>query len=270
MTTMLIAQITDMHVRGGGAPAFDGKVDTTRRLADTVAFINSLAAQPDLVLATGDLVDTGDAADYDTLAQVLKPLRAPLLLIPGNHDARGPLRDAFPDIARRAGDGFVHYVAEDHPVRLVALDTLEDGRIGGLLCERRLAWIEQTLARSDRPTILFMHHPPFDFGATANDNMRCAGAERLGAIVARHRSIEAILCGHLHRSTMRRWHGTVALTIPATAPLLELQVSGAGPRGWIDAPPSVGLHLWRADAGLISHTVAINEPLDLVRFDRAK
>jgi Icc protein len=35
----------------------------------------------------------------------------------------------------------------------------------GLMCQARLDWLEhQLLAQPDEPTLLFMHHPPFETG----------------------------------------------------------------------------------------------------------
>jgi 3',5'-cyclic AMP phosphodiesterase CpdA len=184
------------------------------RLGRAVRFIRQLDPRPDVILATGDLADTAHPDDYAQLRSLLAPLDAPIFAIPGNHDARMPLRDAFPDLRRRAPGEHIQYVVDDYPVRLIALDTLDDGRIGGRLCAARLAWIADALAQSDRPTILFMHHPPYDYGATPNEYMHCAGADALASLVAAHGNIAAILCGHLHRWTLTRWAGTVACTVP--------------------------------------------------------
>ena len=188
------------------------------------------------------------------------PLGIRVLPIPGNHDARDALRAAFPDIARQVSGPFIQYVVDDYPVRLIALDTLQDGQVGGRICPARLQWLAEQLDKSQRPTVLFMHHPPFDYGMEENEDMHCDGADAMARIVSRHSQILAILCGHLHRSTMLRWAGTVACTVPATAPALEIKLDGGHPAGWIDTPPMVGLHLWRAGADLISHIVAVDEP----------
>ena len=60
-------------------------------------------------------------------------------------------------------------------MRLIALDTLVRASHGEL-CEERLAWLEARLGESDRPTVLFMHHPPFDCGIDAFDHARSTTA----------------------------------------------------------------------------------------------
>lgn len=256
---MLIAQITDTHVRAGGAKAFGDGADTTARLRAVVKRLLALDPRPDVVLATGDLVDTGSAGDYDQLLDVLAPLPMPVLPIPGNHDHGDGMRAAFPAVAQRIDAPHFHYAIDDFPVRLVAVDTTEARRVGGILCPERLAWIDTTLKASRKPTILFMHHPPFDGGAEVNPDMRCEGGDLLGTIVRRHPQVEAVLCGHLHRSIVRRWSGTVAIVAPATAPLLEFKASGASPEFWVDTPPMFALHLWRPGGELVSHTMAADE-----------
>ncbi|MFX8389412.1 hypothetical protein ABTL55_19310, partial [Acinetobacter baumannii] len=90
---------------------------------------------------------------------------------PGNHDARDALREVFPDHAYLPKTGFLQYTVEGLPVRLVALDTLMPGKGYGVLGAERLDWLEARLGESDRTTILFMHHPPFECGVDAFDGI---------------------------------------------------------------------------------------------------
>jgi 3',5'-cyclic AMP phosphodiesterase CpdA len=92
---MLIAQISDLHIQKGGKPAY-GRVDTVSMLKRAVAALNALDPQPDVVLATGDLVERGSTEEYGILRDILAPLKATLLVVPGNHDARATLAVAFP------------------------------------------------------------------------------------------------------------------------------------------------------------------------------
>lgn len=250
---MLIAQISDTHIVPRGRMAM-GRVDTASHLARAVAHIGTLRPSPDLVLVTGDLVDAGKPEEYAHLRELLAPLAMPVHVIPGNHDARDALRAAFADHRYLPRDGFLQYAIDAGPLRLIALDTLTPGEPHGELCEQRLGWLEQRLAESDRPTVLFMHHPPFDCGMTEFDEARLnVGAERLAAIVQRHRNVERILCGHVHRPIQVRWAGTIAAVAPSTAHQAALDLAPDAPLMYSMEPPAVALHVWRAGTGLVSH-----------------
>src|SRR4051812_2821532 len=124
---MLIAQISDIHVRPQGV-LYKGVVDSNRMFADAIAHLNALDPRPDMVLITGDLVDEGDPAEYAALRPLLAPLELPYRLIPGNHDSRSAFRRAFADHGYLPpGDGPTHYTIEDYPVRVIALDTTVPG-----------------------------------------------------------------------------------------------------------------------------------------------
>lgn len=257
---MLVAQITDFHISTPeGEP--ERRFGTAGFLRRAVAHLNSLTPAPAAVLATGDLVHEGSAEEYALLEALLAPLAMPVYLIPGNHDAREPLRAAFLDDGYLPVEGFLNYTIEDLPLRLVALDTHQPGEVGGLLCEERLTWLSARLAeQSERPTLIFMHHPPFATGIARMDLWGLENAGALGAVIARHGQVERIVCGHLHRPISTRWHGTVVSTCPSTAHQFALDVSGNPDRlDVIMEPPACQLHLWRPEAGLVTHTSYIGD-----------
>lgn len=272
---MLIAQLSDPHVVAPGALLY-GRVDTADFLRRAVADVNRLDPRPDIVALTGDLVDKGTPEEYAHLRTLLAPLAMPVFVIPGNHDARDPLRAAFGGDGYLPPDGFLQYAVEDYPVRLVALDTLIPGAGGGELCGERLAWLDRTLAAApDRPTVVVMHHPPFPTGIERMDRAGLRGIDDFAAIIARHGQVERILCGHLHRAIDRRFAGTVAGTAPSTAHQIRLDLRpGATSLRLMFEPPGYQLHLWR-DGALVTHTAAIGDwpgpyPLRAEAIDRAE
>src|SRR5208282_6555417 len=93
VAAMLIAQLSDLHIRRPGELAYR-RVDTAAHLKRCIAHLLSQRPLPDLVVATGDLADSGRTEEYEHLAGLLAPLPMPLYLIPGNHDRRDPLRAA--------------------------------------------------------------------------------------------------------------------------------------------------------------------------------
>ena len=260
---MMIAQITDLHVRPRGKIAY-GRVDTNAMLEAAVATLENLPRKPDLVIATGDLTDCGLAEEYAVLRDLLEPLSMPVYLVPGNHDRRAELFAEFgPDGYFRNDDGFLHYTVEGHEVRLIGLDTVVPGHGHGEMCARRLAWLEARLAEQrDQPTMVFMHHPPFGTGLADMDRINCRDGEAMAAVLRRFDNVERVVCGHHHRPITVRWAGTVGSVAPSTAHQVTLDlVADDSPTTFTMEPPGFHLHLWSKEAGLVTHGVPIG------RFD---
>jgi len=256
---MIVIQLSDPHILAPGERLYR-RFDTAEFLARSVAEINRLDPLPDVAVITGDLVDHGEPAEYEHLRALLSPLAMPVFVIPGNHDAREPLRAAFAADGYLPADGFLQFTIEDYPVRLVALDTLIPGEAGGLLCSERLAWLDDALASAPaRPVLLMMHHPPFRTGIERMDRAGLQNSEALAAVVARHPQVQRILCGHLHRAIDRRFAGTVAGTAPSTGAQLRLSLTSDAPLRFMFEPPGYQLHLWREDSGLVTHTAVFGE-----------
>jgi 3',5'-cyclic AMP phosphodiesterase CpdA len=257
---MLIAQITDTHIVPEGHLA-SGRVDTATALARAVEHVCRLRPRPDIVLATGDLVDAGVPEEYRRLRQLLAPLPMPVYLIPGNHDEREALRTVFADHAYLPREGeFLHYVVEGYPLRRLALYTVGPGTPHGRMCEARLAWLQARLrAAPARPTLILMHHPPFSTGIAPMDRQGLENTEAMAAIVREHPQVERVVCGHLHRPIHVRWAGTIASTAPATAHQVVLDLEGDGRAAFAMEPPACQLHLWRPGVGLVSHVSYIGE-----------
>jgi len=250
---MLIAQISDMHVKAPGELLY-GRIDTAAYLERAVAHIEAFDPKPDVVLATGDLVEAGKPEEYINLKRLLAPLSMPVLLIPGNHDDRDALRRAFADHAYLPRSGFLQYTVDTYPVRLIALDSLVPGKTHGALCAERLEWLADRLAEGQRPTVVFVHHPPFDCGIEAFDGHRLTdGSERLAELVARQPNVERVMCGHVHRPIQLRWAGTMASIAPSTAHQATLDLHDGAPFSMMMEPPGIALHLWRPGTGLITH-----------------
>jgi 3',5'-cyclic AMP phosphodiesterase CpdA len=255
---MLIAQITDLHVGVAGFLAY-GRYDTSASLSRCVAHLLRQRPAPELVLATGDLVDAGSEDEYRRLRALLAPLTMPLYVIPGNHDDRDALRRVFRDHTYLGSAGEpARYCVAGHPVRLIGLDTTVAGETGGALDEAQIEWLEAQLAASPRePALVFMHHPPFRTGIARMDaiGLAAASAERLGAVLSRHAHVQLLTCGHVHRTIQVRWHGTVASVCPSTAFQYGLNLDGPGLEPSPHEPPAYQLHCWNGSE-LVTHTVA--------------
>src|SRR5690554_6436257 len=268
---MLLAQVTDIHL--GFDP--DNPVEFNRkRLDHALKLLCEMTPRPDVLLATGDLTDRGDQESYRQLKNVLSNLPFPVYMCLGNHDMRAPFREQFPQVP--TADGFVQYEIDDGPLRLLILDTLEEGRHGGAYCETRAKWLADRLAeKQDKPVVLALHHPPVESGiAWMNTNPHEPWVQRLAETIAGHDQIKGMITGHLHRNVSTSFEGTSLSICASTAPQVALDLDPIDPdhpdgRNMIVAdPPAVALHWWNGKQ-LITHFETAEEHVMLARYDES-
>ena len=266
---MLVAQITDIHL--GFEPDTPGEFNR-QRLDATLAALTALDPLPDLMLATGDLVDRGDVDSYRRLREAFAGLPFPVHYALGNHDVRRNFAEAFPEVALT--DGFLQYTIEDGPVRLVVIDTLEEGRHGGGFCETRAAWLRTTLDQAPtRKTLIVQHHPPIEVGiGWMNTDPAEPWVHRLAACLRGRSNVIGLVCGHIHRAIVTRWEDVIVATCPSTAPQVALELKPIDPavadgRALIVAdPPAYALHWWNGRE-LISHYDTATDHQVLASYD---
>ncbi len=257
----LVAQISDLHLKAGQRLTY-GVVDTLGALRRAVDHLNASHPRPDIVVISGDLVDFGRADEYAVLHPELARLHMPCYLVPGNHDTRGPLLDAFADHAYlpRSAQAPLDWVVDDHPLRLIGLDSTIPGSHGGQLLDSQLQWLDAQLAlRPDAPTLLILHHPPFISGIGHMDREPFINAAALEQVIARHPQVERLLCGHLHRPMQRRFGGSLSCVCPGTSHQIVLDLQDAAPAHFNLEPAGYLLHRWEAQQGVVSHNGVFGE-----------
>lgn len=254
-----IAQISDPHLRPRGA-LYQGVADANLALARAVAQLNRLSPRPDVVVLTGDVVDEGMPAEYAMAREILGALRAPLLVLPGNHDEREAFRAAFRDHSYLPAEGPLHYVADVGVARIIALDITVPGDHHGLFDAAAETWLALVLqAEPARPTLLMMHQPPIVTGVPYLDAYRCFGATRMAALVARHPQIRRILCGHVHRLMLQSFGGTLLCTAPSLATAIALRVGAeAEPASYLE-PSAFLLHHMPEDGPVLTHLIPLGD-----------
>lgn len=255
---MLIAQLSDTHICAPGQKT-SGVAPMDAHLRRCVESINCFQPMPDLVLLSGDVTNNFSKEEAEHAADILSQLSMPLFVVPGNHDDRVTLSKAFgPEICPLNGDGFVDYVLDGYPLRIIALDTLDAGQAGGQLCAAQLDWLEARLDETpEEPTLFFAHHPPLKLGVPETDEDGFAGAEALGKLIARYSNIERFLCGHVHLHTNARWCGTVVTTAPSIGMQLALDLSKNGPSCFFLSDPAYLLHHWTPEQALVTHHIQV-------------
>lgn len=219
---MLIAQISDTHID----PENPNGGQRLAALEQAVADINGLAPLPDAVVHTGDLAHNGSDAKYRAARGILAGLRCPFFPVAGNRDEPDLLRQFFPAGRPLAPEApFFQYAVEDFPVRLIVLDTRHAEQNQGDFCEERAAILAAALdAAPERPTALFMHHPPFEVVESTYpwQFVERGAIARLAAVLAGRRNVVRLFCGHTHRDARGAVAGVPAGSVPSLAVDLRL------------------------------------------------
>lgn len=259
---ILIAQISDLHIKSPGALAY-GRVDTAKAFERCVAELNQLRPRPDLVVISGDLVDTPTPEEYEHLKCLLAQLELPFIGVPGNHDSREMMRVAFPDQTYALASGPLNQSTQIDALDLLLLDTSVPGKPHGELDAPTLQWLDETLALSrERPALLFLHHPPFVGGIWHMDRQNLLNASALAPIISRHPRVQLVAAGHVHRATSAMFAGVAATICPAPNHAVDLDLGELRAPSFKVEPPAFHLHAWFPgdDFGhVVTHTVPIGD-----------
>ncbi len=257
----LIAQISDTHIRLPGQ-LIEGRVDTFAHFSVCIDRINALPQRPNLVIVSGDLADTGNAEEYRRIKAELDRLSMPYCVMPGNHDLRAPMREMFGATPALpvSESGHLQYAIDLEDLRVLCLDTLDEGKEGGWLCIDRLDWLHDQLAAISKPTMLFLHHPPFECGIPGMDAIKLGNPDALADVLAEHGHVIGLASGHVHRSVFTQWAGLPACICPSPAHQIHLDTSDNAPLSWTLEAGGFLLHRVR-DGMLTTHVVNGPAPL---------
>lgn len=263
---ILIAQISDLHIRTAGE-LIEGKVDTYPYLVTCIDRINALPRSPDLVIVSGDLADSGSVPEYMRLKSELDRLNMPYFVMPGNHDSRARMREGFGGTPAlpAASSGHLQYAINLPELRILCLDTLDEGKENGWLSMDRLDWLHDELTASPKPVMIFLHHPPFDCGIPGMDDMKLGNPNGLAEILSAHPHVLGLACGHVHRSVFTTWAGLPACICPSPAHQIHLDMRPDSPLAWTLEPGGFLLH-HAAEGVLTSHVVPGPIP-EATRYD---
>lgn len=242
-------QITDTHIVAPGALAY-GRSDTALALRRAVATINArlpLLDGVDCVIVTGDLTDHGTPEEYAHFAAIMADLALPWQAVPGNHDRRAAMREAFADAPWMPKDGPVHWARDFGPFSVIGLDTLLEGAHHGALSPEGGAFLDAALeAIAPQPAVIATHHPWMHSGIPAMDADNLHGGAALMARLEAHPGPVRMISGHVHRAVTGQIGRVTCQIAPATChavqadhragrePQLVLEPGGITVCRWMD------------------------------------
>ena len=229
---------------------------------------------PEVVILSGDLTDGGRASEYAQLESYLRGFKAPVFIVPGNHDAPvdnlvqrflAPFEafDRLPahQIGLKLKDVQIGELRTAAPVQL-RLDwskgVASQARVNSAL--HGLDMVKPSSAQNDRRfRILVGHHPIVDApgvkvkGDVLNGTNAMEMCQRFG--------VDFILSGHTHQS----WFGTIepSNVLLATAPTLSsprVREEAQGFHVYRVSDTSVACEVWRWLGNGFDLEATVNHP----------
>lgn len=262
---MKFIHLTDPHLTADGR-LFE--VPVVERLEAAIDDIRRHHADAELCMVTGDITHWAETAAYDHARRLLDRLPMPWHVLLGNHDAREPFAAAFPETPRTE-DGFFQYAVDTSAGRFLVLDTVDEGRSGGMLCEARLRWLRRELSETPAktPVYLFLHHGPIVSGIDAMDRIRLANAKDLATVLKGFRNVRHLFFGHLHRTCHGSWEGIPFSTCKATAHQIAADLTPGADLTASRELPAYGVVLLGPDQ-VVVHDISYQERDAAFAYDR--
>lgn len=215
-----IVQLTDLHLLADPHERLKA-VPTRETLADVLDHVRAEHPDFDLLVLTGDLAHDEREECYLALREMLGDWVSRCRLIPGNHDSRGALRRTFSELF--PGDGCaLSFSADLDGWRLIGVDSQVPGQVPGRIAPAQLDWLHDELSQEpERPTLVFVHHPPIPVGSPWLDRIGLEDADEFGRLIEASPQVRAVVCGHVHHEFRGRLGHATVLATPSTAVQFE-------------------------------------------------
>lgn len=208
----IIVQLTDIHLFEDAKKVHKGRAPF-EQLSAIIDHVEETFVDKK-VLLTGDLVSDVTPKTYELLAQALKKLKAPIYVLPGNHDDYQMMKkylrgeNIFFDTEIMMNDWLVILLDSSLPGKNLGAGRLADSELQRL---KRLLNLYP-----DKPVIIAIHHPPLPIGAKWFQRICLENRAKLMKLVEMHDNVRAILFGHAHMQYAQFLNHHVLIGAPST------------------------------------------------------
>ena len=231
-------------------------LDTYRRFAKGVDWVNAQHGDADFCVLAGDLADLGfkgARTPYQRLKTLVETLQVPCHMTIGNHDNRDTFVDVFGEDTR-AETGCIDRVVDVKGHRTILLDSVVEGEEhthAGDLSAVQLAWLQARLAEHPGPVTVILHHHANPLH-TMVDRIRLAEPEAFVEVLKTHGNVRQVIAGHVHYTSTAMWHGIPFTTLAGSHYNVTVPLTGAErktDRLW--GPAQMAVVLCEADQTLV-------------------
>ena len=190
-TPFVLAQISDCHLLHDS----DGRHCGANVLQNLAHVLNDIEqnVKPDCIVFTGDLTQDHSETSYQHFADAIKQskISAPVYYLAGNHDEPALLTHYLSGSRFNADKVFTHDLWQ------IILLNSKSKTPSGYISKKTLHWLHNIIDPT-KFQIIMMHHHPIDVGYFI-DKHGLINKDEFWQNVARHETIKAIACGHVHQ-----------------------------------------------------------------------
>ena len=90
--------LTDLHFSSRDKTQNEIHFETRKTILNVIKEINNFRPEPNFILISGDLTNTGNIKSYKELYQILKNIKTPIYYALGNHDKKLSFNKVFRNI----------------------------------------------------------------------------------------------------------------------------------------------------------------------------
>lgn len=212
-TTVHFVHISDTHI-GTSRDYRSRDINTFNAATKLVKAINSIPAQPDFIIHTGDVAAIdGEVEAYKIAHEVFQHLKAPIYYVSGNHDISANLISILPNKTNKTNS----YTFEVNDICFITLDGRGPREIDphGIISQDQLSFLEEEIKSSQKPIVLFVHFPPLPLESPWIDrDMLLTNGEELHQILLKGKDkIRGVFSGHVHRGMVNYRDGILYSTV---------------------------------------------------------
>ncbi|HEY9790517.1 MAG TPA: metallophosphoesterase [Candidatus Obscuribacterales bacterium] len=204
-----IVLIADIHIGRAQPEPCTRLPERARGLLKYVVQRINTEMRPDLVVQLGDLIEAEDEEtdeeNYETGLDLLRDLKMPCYQVVGNHDQANLSATKLAGLLDRPKLYYSFDAGAFHFI--VIFGQCSDGR--AVVFDEQQKWLQQDLAASEKPAIVFTHLPLHDEEERANPSGETEpiafSAEQkriIRSILAGSGKVRAVFCGHLHKNEL--------------------------------------------------------------------
>lgn len=230
-----ISFLTDLHIKSNKIGGNRANRQIKKEFLDTIKHFKEKSLDyfnPDAIVINGDVIEgtNRDAVvgrgELEQAKKFLADFSTSEYWVVGNHDLRAVTKK---DWKESLGINYLFRAFDLKGYRLIVLDSnfdnpeegekdIEPGKYftRGRLSQLELKWLKVELAKNNKPTLIFIHHPPLVSSDIKTSSQLLYNGREFQNIVSKNGNVLAVFSGHIEELHHKIKDGIHYFIIPGT------------------------------------------------------